>query len=207
MKILVVGATGGLGRDVVAEALAGGHDTTALVRNPSSGVLPRAVELAEGDVLDPASLAPAVRGQEAVVCALGTPSPRQQSTLLREGTRNLVSAMSRENVQRLVCVTLLGTGASQANGSLFYGQVILRLLSPMLPDKEAQEEAVRQSELDWVIVRPPRFVKRRPNGRLTVIREGQPGRLGHVIRADLAHWLVERVADRAYAREAVAVGS
>jgi uncharacterized protein YbjT (DUF2867 family) len=107
----------------------------------------------------------------------------------------------------LVCVTLLGTGASRASGSLFYRQVILRALAPMIPDKEAQEQVVRASELDWTLVRPPRFVKGEPRGAVHVLREGEHGNVGHVVRADLAGFLLDCVSDRSYVREAVAVGS
>jgi len=207
MRILIVGATGGLGRGVVDAALDDGHEVGALVRDPARAGLPGAVELVAGDVLDPASLRSAVEGREAVICALGTPSPRQASTLLQEGTRNLVLAMDQAGVRRLVCVTLLGTGASRASGSLFYRMVILRALGPMLPDKEAQEDVVRSSGLDWTLVRPPRFTGGEAGGELHVIPEGQPGRVGSVVRADLAGFLLDCATDNRHLREAVAVGS
>jgi uncharacterized protein YbjT (DUF2867 family) len=94
--VLIVGATGGLGQDVVAEALARGYETRALVRNPEHSALPANVEIVRGDVLDPSSLTDAVRGRDAVICALGTPSPRRTSALLEQGTENLVDAMSRQ---------------------------------------------------------------------------------------------------------------
>lgn len=207
MRSLIVGATGGLGQDIVAQALAHGHETAALVRDPGRAAFSETVEIVAGDVLDPSSLRPAVVGRDAVICALGTPSPRRRSTLLEQGTRNLIAAMSSEGVRRLVCVTLLGTGSSRANASFFYREVILRVLEPMLPDKEAQEQAVRASDLDWVVVRPPRFVSGKEGGRIRVLREGERGRLGHVVRADLARFIVDRATTNTYLREAVMVGS
>ncbi len=103
MRLLVVGATGGLGRLAVAEAVSRGHEVTALVRDRARAGLPEQVVTVRGDVLDPASLAPAVDGQEAVVCALGTPSPRQASSLLENLTRNLVETMKSASVPRLAC--------------------------------------------------------------------------------------------------------
>ena len=102
-----------------------------------------------GDVLDPASLDPALARRDAVICALGTPSPRQASSLLVDGTRNLTAAMKRASVPRLVCVTLLGTADSKRNASPLYRYVILRALAPMVPDKENQERVVRDSGLEW----------------------------------------------------------
>lgn len=207
MRILVVGATGGLGRDVVAEALAGGHETAAVVREPARAALPGEVEVVRGDVLDAASLTGPVEDRDGVICALGTPSPRRRSTLLEQGTANLVAATNEAGVRRLVCVTLLGVGSSRANASLFYRAVILRVLAPMVPDKERQERVVRGSGLEWVLVRPGRFVKGKPRGELRVLREGEPGRVGRVVRGDLARFLLECVTSDAYVGQAVAVGS
>jgi uncharacterized protein YbjT (DUF2867 family) len=197
---------GGLGREVVAAALAGGHEPAALVRAPAAAALPEEVDLVRGDVLDPASLEAAVRGCESVICVLGTPSPRHRSSLLEDGTRNLVGAISEAGVRRLVCVTLLGVGASRPNASLFYGGVILCVLAPMVPDKERHERVVRESDLEWVLVRPGRFVGGKP-GDLRVLREGERGRVGHVVRGDLARFLVDCARSDTYVREAVAVGS
>ncbi len=144
---------------------------SAGTRAGTGAVFTGGVEIAQGDVLDPSSLSVAMRGREAVICALGTPSSRRRSTLLEDGTRNLVAAMTQEGVRRLVGVTLLGVGVtllgvgvSRANGSLFYREVSLRMLAPMIPDKERQEEVVRASGLEWVLVRPPRFVTGKAGG-------------------------------------------
>lgn len=207
MRLLVVGATGGLGREVVAAACARGLVTVALARRLPEVPFPADVEISRGDVLDPSSLTAAVGNSDAVICALGTPSPRRPSTLLRDGSQNLVDAMAQAGVRRLVCVTLLGIGESAANTSVFYRQVILRFLAPMVPDKRAQERVARSSGLDWTLVRPPRFADGKPRGDVRVIREGERGRLGHVVRADLARFLVECAAEGRYMRQAVAAGS
>lgn len=207
MNVLVVGATGGLGRAIVGEALTRGHDVTALVRDTARAELGGEVHAAEGDVLKPETLAPAVRSKDAVLCALGTPSPRKPVTLLEDGTRNLVAVMEREGVRRLVCVTLLGVGESRANASFFYGNVILRVLGPMLPDKENQERVVRESALEWVLVRPPRFVDRKANARPRVVRAGDRDRVGSVRRQDLARVVVHAAESDEYVGQAIAVGS
>lgn len=207
VKVLVVGATGALGRDIVAEALSAGQQTAALVRDPGRAALPSGVQVMQGDVLRAGSLAAAVRAADAVICALGTPSPRRPSTLLREGSQNLVAAMRQEGRRRLVCVTLLGVGPSRSSASFLYRTVILRVLAPMVPDKEAQEDVVRASGLDWTLVRPPRFTGGRGRGSVRVIAQGQPGRVGHVVRADLARFLVDCASKDLYVGQAVAVGS
>jgi len=206
MRVLIVGATGALGQDVVAATLARGHDAVALVRGDCSG-LPTPVETVQGDILKASSLHPALTRADTVICVLGTPSPRQGSTLLRNGTQNLVAAMQEKGIRRLVCVTLLGAGRSRSNASLFYREVVLRVLAPMMPDKEAQEHVIRDSGLDWTLVRPPRFVGGQPRGHLKVIEEGGQGRLGHVVRSDLAEFLMDCATQNQYVRRAVAVGS
>ncbi len=206
MRLLVVGATGGLGRLAVAEAAQRGHEVSALVRDPARASLPEPVVKMRGDVLDPASLDPAAEGREAVVCALGTPSPRQASRLLEDGTRNLVEAMKRASVPRLVCVTLLGTADSKNHASPFYRYIILRVLAPIVPDKENQEHVVRDSGLDWVIVRPPRFTSQ-PGGQPRVLRPGDKGRVGHVSRQGLARILIDAAERPDYVRQAIVVGS
>jgi putative NADH-flavin reductase len=206
MRLLVIGATGSLGRLAVAEAARRGHDVTALVRDPARANLPEPVVTARGDVLDPATLDPAFAGNDAVICALGTPSPRQASSLLEDGTRNLTEAMTRARVPRLVCVTLLGTADSRRHASPLYRYVILRALAPMVPDKENQERVVRDSSLEWVLVRPPRFVNR-SRGQPRVLRSGDKGRVGHVSRQDLARVLIDAAERSDYVHQAIVVGS
>ena len=177
MRLLVVGATGDLGRAVVANALARGHDVTALVRDLTRAELPDEVRSVPGDVLDPVSLEAAARDRDAVICALGTPSPRRATTLLEEGTANLVAAMKQVGVPRLICVTLLGVGESGANAALLYRHIVFRLLSPMVPDTVNQERVVRDSGLDWVLVRPPTIIGGRQGARVRVLHEGERGRV------------------------------
>jgi uncharacterized protein YbjT (DUF2867 family) len=205
MNLLVVGATGGLGREVVAEARRRGHDVCALVRDPARAPLLEGVRSVQGDVLDPSGLDAAVKECDAVVCVLGTPNPREANTLLEQGTRNLTQAMKRSGVRKLVCVTLLGTGDSTRHASLLYRYVILRVLAPMVPDKEAQERVVRQTDLDWVLVRPPRFVNR--GGPPRILRPGDKGRVGHVSRSGLARVLIDAAERPYYVHQAIIVGS
>ena len=201
MRLVVVCATGGLGCAVLGSALARGHAVSALVRNPQTGDLPAEVRSLPGDVLDPASMEPAVGGRDAVVCALGTPSPRTVTTLLEEGTANLVEVMTRLQVSRLVCVTLLGVGQIRANTALLYRHILLRLLAPMVPDKQNTRSAWCAPPVDWVLVRPPTFVGFGSRGRVRVIREGAPGRVGLVIRSELADLLVDAAETDEYLRE------
>ena len=207
MKLLIMGATGGLGRELVRRASEWGYEATAFARDPSRVLRhDERLRVVRGDVLDPASVEPAVRGQDAVVTALGTPNPRKPSTLLSEGTKNVVKAMEQHGVRRLVCVTILGTGGSgRRHGSPFYRLFVLGfIVRPMLEDKERQEEVIRRSSLDWTIVRPPRYTDEPEGGDYRVIADG--GRVGKIGRADLASFMLIQLDDHEYVRRAVMVG-
>ena len=208
MKLLIIGGTGGLGKELVRQALARDHEVTVMARNPSAvSSEDYHLRVVRGDVLDAESLGRAVAGQEAVLNALGTPSPRRPSTLLEEGTKNIVEAMERQGVRRMVCVTILGTGDSgRRHGNLFYRLFVLGFfVSPMLEDKERQEEVIRVSRLDWTIVRPPRYTDEPKSGGYRVIGDGG-GRVGRIGRADLADFVLDQLDDRSYVRRAVVVG-
>lgn len=157
MRLLVVGATGGLGRAVVDSALARGHDVSALVRNPQTADLPGEVRNLKATCSTGCRWSGPSMGVTRCSACWGTPGPRTATTLLEDGTANLVEVMTRLQVARLVCVTLLGVGQSRANTALLYRHIILRLLAPMVPDKQNQEGVLRASGLDWVLVRPPRL--------------------------------------------------
>jgi uncharacterized protein YbjT (DUF2867 family) len=112
-KILVLGGTGGTGRLIVSQALERGQQVTALVRSPEKASDLKGAKLIVGDVRDEKVLREALKGQDAVVSALGTPaSPFREVTLLSTATRALVRAMKAEPVSRLVCITGIGAGDS-----------------------------------------------------------------------------------------------
>jgi uncharacterized protein YbjT (DUF2867 family) len=169
-KILVLGATGGTGRQIVTQALARGHQVTALVRSPQKAGDLNGVRLVVGDVREAKVLREALRGQDAVVSALGTPaSPFRDVTLLSSATRALVQAMKAEHVARLVAITGIGAGDSRGHGGFLFDRVIFPLLlKKVYADKDRQEAIVRDSGLDWVLV------------RLTILND-KPG--GGVVRA------------------------
>ena len=155
-RILIVGATGGTGRELVAQALERGYAVTALVRNPSRLQIkhPRLI-VAQGDVLDYNSVEAAMRGQEAVVSALGHKRFFYPTRILSEGTRNILRAMEAHQVARFVCATSLGLGDSAGRMGLFYTLFIIPMILPLyFWDKTRQERLIAQSRSDWTIVRP-----------------------------------------------------
>ena len=126
------------------------------MRSPGKASGLKGAELIVGDVRDEKVLREALKGQDAVVSALGTPaSPFREVTVLSTATRALVRAMKAEHVSRLVCITGMGAGDSAGHGGFLFDNVIFPLLlKKVYADKNRQETIVRDSGLDWILVRP-----------------------------------------------------
>jgi putative NADH-flavin reductase len=156
MCVLVIGATGGTGRELVREALAQGHQVTAFVRNPAKLQIEHAnLRVAKGDVLDYATVESAMRGQDAVLSALGHKKFFYPNRIQSDGMRNILRAMKTCDVPRLICETALGIGSSVGRLGLPHTFFILPLiLAFYMWDKLRQEELIIESDRDWVIVRP-----------------------------------------------------
>ncbi|MEB3210731.1 MAG: NAD(P)H-binding protein, partial [Leptolyngbyaceae bacterium] len=108
MKLVIFGSTGGTGREVVQQSLADGHHVTAFARNPEKLTIQHPnLTIVQGDVLDPLSVEQAVQGQDAVVCILGS-GQQLSGTVRSEGTRQIIQAMEKTGVRRLICQSTLG---------------------------------------------------------------------------------------------------
>lgn len=153
MKVLIFGSTGTIGRQLLAQALANGDEVTAFARDPSKlGVTDPALTIAQGDVTDPTTVDRAMPGHDAVVIALGAGAKGEVRT---SGTRNIIASMQANNVSRLVCLSSLGVGDSRGNLNFLWKYLMFGLLlRRAYADHITQEEAVKASGLDWIIVRP-----------------------------------------------------
>lgn len=165
MRIIVFGASGGVGSQAVRFLLEAGHGVTAFRRRTPEGQQPAAgLSIATGDVMVAADVQRAVPGHDAVIVALGITEnafriralgPRHTPLDVRStGTRNVVCAMQESGVRRLVVVTSFGIGETRSSLTLAEKIGYEVLLAPQLRDMELQERAVTGSELDWVIVQP-----------------------------------------------------
>jgi putative NADH-flavin reductase len=205
MRILVIGASGGTGRELVREALARGHAVTAFVRNPSRlRATDSRLRIAVGDVLDYASLEQGVRNQDAVLSALGHKRWLFPTRILSDGTRNLIRAMEAAGVRRLVCETALGVGDSWWRMGIYYTFFLIPFILPFyFYDKRRQEAIIRRSLLDWTIVRPGILTN---GARRGVYRHG--GDVGHwlwsarISRADVADFMLNQLESTACLRSA-----
>jgi putative NADH-flavin reductase len=207
MQLLVVGATGGTGLQVVEQALQRGHYVTAFVRNPAKLTIQHPnLTVLTGDVLKLDSLLPAVRRQDAVLSALGGELQDKEQVVVN-GTNNLITAMHQARVKRLLVVSSLGVGTSAADAPLLSKLVLKTLLSGAMAEKEKQEQVVRESGLDWLIVRPTSLT----NGPLTgKLRIGEQLKFSlfsvpRISRADVAAFLLDQLDKDTYNHKAVTI--
>jgi putative NADH-flavin reductase len=198
VKVLIIGATGAIGRVLMREALEQGHEVTALARNPSALApedhRPRVLQ---GNALDASEVEAAVAGQDAVLSALGTRSTRP-TTLFSQSTHNLISAMNKHGVRRLVCITGIGAGESKGHVGFLYDRIMLPfVVKNIYEDKNRQEEAIKQSDLDWVIVRPARLTDEAAKGEYRVYLGGSYT-AKTISRADVAAFMLAQLTDETY---------
>ena len=204
MRVLVLGATGGTGREIVREARESGHSVVALVRSKAKAQGLAGAELVEGDARDGDSLARALDGCSGVISSLGTSmSPIREVTLLSTATRALVDEMARQEVRRLVCITGLGAGDSRGHGGFMYDRVILPLLlRNVYADKDRQEDIVRSSATDWVLVRPTVLNDKPARGSVRAMTDLSGVRGGTIARADVAKFVVAQLTGDEWLRRA-----
>ena len=186
LRVLIVGATGGTGRQLVAQALERGHTVTALVRSPFKISLehPR-LSIVKGDVLDYASVDAAMRGQDAVISALGHKKYFYPTRILSDGTKNILRAMEANGVRRFVCETTLGIGDSAGRMGLYYTLFVIPVILPFyFWDKTRQERAIAASKVEWVIVRPGALTNAAKRG---TYRHGRLGSFILTVRISRAH--------------------
>lgn len=200
MKILVFGASGGTGRELVTQALDQGHVVTAFVRNPFkiNDIQHENLAVVSGDILNQEDVGGAVAGHEAVLFAVG--AGREPSNIREEGTRTVIEAMEHAGVKRLICLSSMGVGDSKANLGFFTKHVIVGIyLRHAFADHERQEVLVKNSGLEWTLVRPP-HLKDGPctgiyqHGFAVTYRDIK----GWISRADLAEFMLEQLDDDKY---------
>ena len=200
MKLIIFGSTGSTGRQVVAQALQQGHDVTAFARSPEKlAQQHEKLQTTKGTVLDFASVERAIQGQDVVLCTLGQP-PMDKSNLRSNGTKNIIRAMEKTGVKRFICQSSDGVGESRNTMPFLYKYLIVPfILRRVFADHEIQENHIKESQLDWVIVRP------------VALTDGeQTGSYHHgciadnttvtfkISRADTADFMLKQVTDNNY---------
>lgn len=215
MNILVMGATGGSGRAVVAQLLAAGHEVTAFSRRGDRlGIGSSRLRAFQGDALERADVESAVSGHDAVVVTLGITEnpvrvrlfgPRHTPLDVRSrGTRHVIDAMRRHGVRRLMVLTSYGVGATRGRLGFVDRLFFELLLKPQIRDTELQNQDVIDSGLDWVIVQPVHLTNGEEDGLPFASTDGTTERM-QVSRRSVARFMAEAVTSTAFVGQSVAL--
>lgn len=201
MKLAIFGSTGGTGRQVVAQALEQGHDVTAFARSPEKlNRTHEKLQVVEGDVLNLDSVKRAIQGQDAVVCSLGMSAILDTTMVRANGTKHIIRAMEKTGVKRFICQSALGVGDSRDMLPFHYKYLIVPLmLRRVFADHEKQERVIKESLLDWIIVRPGILTndERRSSYQHGVTPDNKTATL-KISRADTAGFMLKQLADNRY---------
>jgi len=208
MKLIVLGATGGTGLQIVRQAVERGHALTALVRSPGrlNGFKDR-ITVRSGDLLDPAELERAIRGHDAVLSAFGPRAPisNLDANLLQRFALALTTAMPRAGVTRAVVesVAFLFKDSiippAYVLGRLFFSEVVA--------DASAMERIFAESALDWTMVRPPELTDKAFTGKYRVREEHLPFFGFTISRSDVADFMIKAVENHSSIRKVVGVSN
>jgi uncharacterized protein YbjT (DUF2867 family) len=207
MNLLIFGGTGPTGKNLVSQALELGHTVCVLARRPEAVTLKHdRLTVVKGDILDPASLDAAIPGRDAVLSALGI-RKLGKNTIISDGTRNILASMEKHGIRRFICETSLGVGDSKGHTAWFFDKVIQPfILKNVFDDKEVQEQLIRQSNLDWIIVRPSGLTNGAKKGTYkTWVGTPPTGLKNWISRADVAEFMLKQLTDDAYVKKAVGI--
>jgi putative NADH-flavin reductase len=207
-KIVIFGASGGTGKQVVAMALQQGFEVTAIIRNPDAFSIQHPdLKIVKGDVLAPATFKYELQGQDAVISCLGVPKI-QETTLYSAGILNIIQSMQEFGPYRILCIS---SGALDIPpGSSFIMRFLLknvlqRIYKPIYMDMRLMEDTLKASGLNWTIVRAPKLTDGKNKGRNRNIT-GQPLKgIPQISRADLAGYLLEHLDDLSVFKQTVDV--
>ena len=207
-RLLILGATGGTGLQLVSQALAAGNEVTAYVRDAAKlEVKHERLRVVVGPIADEARpFQDAMTGQQAVISTLGRGLSRQSEQVIERCVPPILCAMKAHGVGRLIFTSAIGVGNAYSEAPLLSKLVIRVLLKDIYPDKLIGENLVRSSDLDWTIVQPAGLTRGRLTRRYRVAEHLRHRMVATISRADLAHFLLSQLDDRTYVRRIAQLG-
>lgn len=204
MRVVVFGASGRTGRHLVRQALEGGHEVTAFVRDPARlGMDHPRLRIVSGDVMDAARVEEAVAGSEAVLSALGH-TKASTKDIQTAGTENIVAAMKKHGVRRILSLTGAGVRDPKDQPKLSDKIIVFlleRLQGDVLRDAVVHAEVIKESGLDWIIVRGPMLTDGPHTGAYRVGYVGKNSG-SKASRADVADFMLAQLSSNEYLGQA-----
>ena len=207
MNILIYGASGATGHELVKQALALGHNVTAFVRNPSKLKIKHdKLKVIQGDVINYQLVVGAVKGQDAVLSALGAASAFKYDQSVVDGVNNIIKAMETNGVNRFIYMSFVGVKESRNTAGFIIKYIAPKLLSTEVAGHEARESMIKQSQLQWTIVRAPTLT----NGKhIARFRSGEDvtskGFTVTISRADVADFMLQQLSHDNFLRKSPSV--
>ncbi len=207
MKLIVFGASRGVGRSLTEFALAEGHRVTAVVRSPANLELSHeSLEVIAGDVTDAESVRRCLRGHEVIFCTVGA-DKRGATTLYSSAARNISSAMEDLEVRRLVFLSNFGVLGEKGSGArtavvTFLAKLTLR---PVLEDHRRALDELQTHDFEWIAVRPMILTDGARTGEYRVIMDGLPKGGARISRGDVADFMLKQVASNEYVNRIPAI--
>jgi putative NADH-flavin reductase len=204
MRVLIIGASKGIGLETIRRALDAGHNARALARSATTiAVSNPSLEKMRGDALKTEDVEAALVGVDVVIQTLGVGLGDlfRPVHLFSDATRVLIAAMRSQGVKRLICVTGFGAGDSRESISCLQRLPFQIVFGRAYDDKSLQEKMIKESELDWTIARPGVLTNGPRTGRYRILSEASQWRNGIISRADVAEFLVRQIGDQTYIRK------
>ncbi|RZK38810.1 MAG: SDR family oxidoreductase [Pedobacter sp.] len=208
MKIIVFGASGTVGVEIVRQALEKGYQVTAFVRNPDKikTLNHKDLKVHKGDVLNVNDVQEALQNQDGVLCALGDGKIGKIRT---SGTKNIVDAMSKMGIKRLICQTTLDMGESYQNLNFIWKHIMFgMLLNRAFKDHQSQEESIIKSNLDYTIVRPSALRHGIMKNEYKIGFDGSYRNLSlNISRTEVASFMISQLKNDEYLKKAVSISN
>lgn len=205
MKIIVFGATGGVGQSVVKQAVERGFEVTAFVRTPAKlKVAHDNLTVVEGDAFNPGEVSAAIAGHDAVVSCLASNQGMNKSTDLQEMVKNITAGMQKYGVKRIVYTASAGIDKELPGIS---GKLMMRVLKNALIDHRAAVDIIEAHGLNYTIVRPMGLTNDSFTGEYRESLTAVPEKSKTIPRADVAHFILKALIDAQYENTSIGIAT
>ena len=201
MKLLILGATGGTGQQLVLQSLEQNYEVTALARDPLKlNIEHPLLTVIKGDVLDKVLLSKIIEGKDAVLSALGTGNSLKSRNLISNTVKLLIPVMLENGVSRLIFLSAFGVGESFSQANLLQKLIFRLPLKNIYDDKAQGEKEITSSQLNWTLVYPVLLTNKPPTGKYKVGENLPMKGFPKISRADVADFMIQQLTDNLYVK-------